>query len=217
VLVPWENVFVCGDPARVRSQFFATAAHALGNTQAQVRFVAKLQFLLGTIHLLTEQNGTAAIPAVQERLGELAALAGQVEACVIAAEAAAELDAHGVMVPNRRFLYAPMGLQAETYPRILHIMRELAGSSMLQAPSSEAALAGDRALTPWDGPGSVERVQLNKLVWDLIGSEFAGRHEQYEMFYAGAPFVVKGYAYRNYGYDAVTALVCEFVRSHRPA
>jgi 4-hydroxyphenylacetate 3-monooxygenase len=217
VLVPWQNVFVCGDPARVRSQFFATAAHALGNTQAQIRFVTKLQFLLGAIHLLTEQNGTAALPAVQERLGELAALAGQVEACVIAAEATAQLDAHGVMVPNRRFLYAQMGLQAETYPRILHIMRELAGSSVLQAPSSDAALGVDTALTPWDGPGAVERVQLDKLVWDLIGSEFAGRHQQYEMFYAGAPFVAKGHAYRNYGYDAVAADVRDFLQAYRPA
>ena len=34
-----------------------------------------------------------------------------------------------------------------------------------------------------------------------MGSEFGGRHLQYEMFYGGAPYVAKGYAYRNYGYD----------------
>ena len=39
------------------------------------------------------------------------------------------------------------------------------------------------------GVPAAERVKLMKLAWDAIGSEFAGRHAQYEMFYAGAPFV----------------------------
>src|SRR3712207_6857797 len=39
VFVPWENVFVYKDVAGVRSQFFETAAHVLGNTQAQIRLV----------------------------------------------------------------------------------------------------------------------------------------------------------------------------------
>jgi len=35
------------------------------------------------------------------------------------------------------------------------------------------------------------RTAILKLVWDLIGSEFAGRHEQYEKFYGGASFLIK--------------------------
>ena len=35
------------------------------------------------------------------------------------------------------------------------------------------------------GFASRERVAALKLAWDLIGSEFAGRHEQYEKFYGG--------------------------------
>jgi len=40
----------------------------------------------------------------------------------------------------------------------------------------------------WQTPqlGALERMKLYKLTWDLIGSEFAGRHLQYEKFYAGA-------------------------------
>ena len=51
------------------------------------------------------------------------------------------------------------------------------------------------------GMPAKERVQLLKLAWDLVGSEFAGRHQQYEMFYAGAPFVVKMRMFRNYDFD----------------
>jgi 4-hydroxyphenylacetate 3-monooxygenase len=64
------------------------------------------------------------------------------------------------------------------------------------------------------GVDAEDRVKLFKLVWDAIGSEFAGRHHQYEMFYAGAPFVAKGYAYRNYGYEKPVADVEEFLASY---
>ena len=36
------------------------------------------------------------------------------------------------------------------------------------------------------GPETQERVKLFKLAWDAIGSEFASRHIQFELFYAGA-------------------------------
>jgi 4-hydroxyphenylacetate 3-monooxygenase len=32
---------------------------------------------------------------------------------------------------------------------------------------------------------STDRHKLYKLAWDLVGSEFAGRHQLYEKFYAG--------------------------------
>jgi 4-hydroxyphenylacetate 3-monooxygenase len=57
------------------------------------------------------------------------------------------------------------------------------------------------------GLDAVQRVKLFKLVWELVGSEFAGRHQQYEMFYAGAPFVAKTYAYANYDFKEALSLV----------
>ena len=39
------------------------------------------------------------------------------------------------------------------------------------------------------GHTAEERIKLYKLVWDAVGSEFAGRHEHYERFYHGAPYV----------------------------
>lgn len=32
----------------------------------------------------------------------------------------------------------------------------------------------------------VERIKILKLMWDAIGSEFGGRHELYEINYAGS-------------------------------
>jgi 4-hydroxyphenylacetate 3-monooxygenase len=50
------------------------------------------------------------------------------------------------------------------------------------------------------GYPSRRRVALLKLAWDLIGSEFAGRHQQYEKFYGGAAVVNKMHVYRNYDF-----------------
>ena len=46
-----------------------------------------------------------------------------------------------------------------------------------------------------------------KLAWDALGSEFASRHTQYEMFYAGASFVTKNHSFRTYDWDRAAAMV----------
>ncbi|MDP8958157.1 MAG: 4-hydroxyphenylacetate 3-hydroxylase [Actinomycetota bacterium] len=220
VFVPWEEVFVYRDVEGIRAQFFQTAAHVLGNNQAQVRLVNKMQFIIGVARKIAQVNQIDAIPSVQEKLGDLASLAAIVEGMVLASEATAVEDGFGVMKPNPRFLYGAMGLQAETYPRALHLLRELAGGGVMQLPSSYRELVSEETRGDMEryvqSPGypTEERVKLFKLAWDLVGSEFGGRHHQYEMFYAGAPFVAKGYAYRNYGYDEVVAEVEQFLAGY---
>jgi 4-hydroxyphenylacetate 3-monooxygenase len=44
-------------------------------------------------------------------------------------------------------------------------------------------------------------MKLFRLVWELVGSEFAGRHQQYEKFYAGASFIVRNHSYREAPWD----------------
>ncbi|WP_345600244.1 4-hydroxyphenylacetate 3-hydroxylase C-terminal domain-containing protein, partial [Thermocatellispora tengchongensis] len=45
-------------------------------------------------------------------------------------------DGAGVhMVPGKRALYGAMGLQSETYPRAIAILRDLVGGGVLQMPS----------------------------------------------------------------------------------
>lgn len=224
VLVPWDRVFVDRDVSKVRNQFFATPAHVLGNWQAQIRFSQKLQFIASVARKVTEVNGTDKFPGVMEKLGELASLVSVVDSAVLAAEYTAAADENGVLVPGRPALYGAMGLQSEIYPRIIQILRDLVGGGVLQLPSSEADMNSD--LTKGDidryitspGVDSNERIKLFRLVWDIIGSEFAGRHQQYELFYAGAPFVVKGvYAYQNFGYPQLLEDLNEFLKSYAPA
>jgi 4-hydroxyphenylacetate 3-monooxygenase len=220
VFVPWEQVFVYREVALTRAQFFETAAHVLGNSQAQIRLAVKLQFLIGVARKIAATNRIDGLPAVQETLGELASLAAVVEGMVLAAEASCVVDPWGVARPNPRFLYGAMGLQADLYPRALHLLRQLAGGGLLQVPDTAATLTGPetapdlRRYVRSPGVPAEERVKLLKLAWDLVGSEFGGRHHQYELFYAGAPYVSRGYAFRNYGYEAAVALVDAFLETY---
>jgi 4-hydroxyphenylacetate 3-monooxygenase len=220
VLVPWEDVIVYRDIDRVRDQFHRTAAHALGNTQAQIRLMTKLKFLLGLAVSVCEINGTTTAPAAQEKLGEIASLAALVEGMVLAAEARAVVDDHGICKPDPRFLYGIMGLQAELYPRVLGAMRELSGAGVIGTPSSyrdltNAETRGELGRFLADSDEDLERrTKLFKLVWDAIGSEYAGRHHQYEMFYAGSPALARGLAHRHYGVEEPVSLVDRFLASY---
>ena len=50
-------------------------------------------------------------------------------------------------------------------------------------------------------------MKLFKLAWDMTGSEFAGRHLQYEKFYAGASFIIRNHSYRETDWAAFNTLV----------
>ena len=165
-------------------------------------------------------NGIDKIPSVQEKLGDLASLAAIVEAMVLASESTFAMDRNGVAKPNPRFVYGSLGLQAELYPRAILLLRELAGGGVIQLPASYRDLTADLTKADMErylrspNTSSEDRVKLFKLAWDIVGSEFAGRHLQYEMFYAGAPFVAKGYAFRNYGYDEALRSAEQFLSSY---
>ena len=200
VRVPADRVFVCRDIEATAAQFHATAAHTLGNLQAQIRLMVKLRLLVGLASRIVEVSGAASSTGALDALAELAALAGTVEAHVLAAEYGASLDDRGVMVPDKRFLYGAMSRQAELYPRALHLLRELTSSQVIDLPSSVLALDHPDLVDHASSPGveADERVKLYRLAWDLLGTEFAGRHLQYEMFYAGAPAVARAHTRRTW-------------------
>jgi 4-hydroxyphenylacetate 3-monooxygenase len=208
VFVPWERVFIYRNVELCRDQWTKTPSHIYGNHQAQIRYATKLRFLLGVMKHHCEITGVDAIPSSQAQLGEMAALAYIVETMVEAQESLATVDEHGVVWPSRMALYAVMALQSDLNPKLIDIARDLSGSAMIMLPSSQLDYANPETAKDLEryvtSPGypSRSRVGLLKLAWDLIGSEFAGRHQQYEKFYGGRAAINKLHAYRNYDFAA---------------
>lgn len=212
VRVPWERVFIYRDTDMCRAQFSDTYAHYMQNYQAQIRLMVKMRFLVGIAHKIAETNGTLGFPQVREQLGALAAEAAMVKGLVYGMEAGGG-EYHGYFVPDRNLMYAAQVLTQDLYPRFVTAIRELAGGGLIMLPSSArdfanpelAAYIGRTQKSP--AVDSEGRVKFMKLAWDAVGSEFASRHTQYEMFYAGAQFVTRGHAYRTYDWSAATGLV----------
>jgi 4-hydroxyphenylacetate 3-monooxygenase len=98
------------------------------------------------------------------------------------------------------------------YGQIIATIRELAGGALLMLPSSVddfsnpeiADIIGLTQISP--AMSGQDRVKLLKLTWDAVGSEFASRHLQYEMFYAGAQFVTRGHSYRTYDWERAAGM-----------
>jgi 4-hydroxyphenylacetate 3-monooxygenase len=221
VFVPWEDFFVYRDIELTAAQFTQTAAHVLGNTQAQIRFWSKLQFLVGLAKRIADRSGQSARMDVQAQLGNLAARAALVEGLILAAEQKYIVDEYGVARPGPDMVYANQTLQSSIYPELVLAAREMLGGSLIQLPSSAQDLLSSvtapdvERYVRWPSASAEERVKLIKLLWDLTGSEFAGRHVQYEMFYAGAQFVTRGHSYRTYDWPGATAMVDGLLDSYR--
>jgi 4-hydroxyphenylacetate 3-monooxygenase len=214
VFVPWERVFIYRNVALTFAQFYETPAHLFGNHQAQVRFWTKSRLLTGLAHRIAEANGVDKLPPVQSTLGELASYSAMAGGLVLAAETACVEDPRGFVYPNPTYLYANGWLQATYYGTMLNILRELTGAGFLQVPSSyrdfhNAEIAPDlERFIRSPGLTSVERTKLFKLAWDLVGSEFGGRHAQYELFYAGSRSMTTSLrTYRAYDFAGARALV----------
>ncbi len=212
VRVPWARVFVCGDIAAAAAQWHGTPAHVMQNYQSQIRLMVKMRFLTGLARRIAEINGSIDIPQVKGVLGKLAAQASLVEGMMAGMEA----EGHGVnghFVPSARLLYAAQTLTQELYPHFVLAIRDLAGGGVIMLPSSAADLASPHtrdyvaATQVSSVAGPQERVRLFKLAWDALGSEYASRHMQYEMFYGGASYVNHAHMFRTFDWQAAGRLV----------
>jgi 4-hydroxyphenylacetate 3-monooxygenase len=220
VFVPWEDVFIYKNIELTAGQFTVTAAHVLGNTQAHIRSLAKLQFLTGLVKRCMDLSGRSASSEVVAQLGDVASRVSLVEGMILAAEVAAEPDQFGVMRPKDALLYASQVFQQSMYPALLNQIRGLLGGSLIQLPATVGELrAPDSAAdieryVRWPGARGQERVKLLKLLWDALGSEFGSRHLQYEMFYAGEPAAIQGREFRTFDWAAAEALVDHCLASY---
>jgi 4-hydroxyphenylacetate 3-monooxygenase len=202
VKVPWEHVFLLDDVQQSREMYFRTPSHVMGNHQSIVRYHEKLKMILGFTYRAAEMNSVLQVPAVRETLSKLAVaeaglkgwIAGQIE----------DAETFGPYLHvNRRELYSALSWCTNSYYQITEIAREMLGAGPFQMPADVSALT-DPALRKtferyWAAgeATAIDRLKLMKLAWDYLGSEFAGRHTQYERFYAGPQFVHAFYNFDN--------------------
>jgi len=209
VLVPWERVFTHNNVEMARAAFSGTPAHTLGNAQAHVRLLSKMRLILGTAKRVADVNGLLGLAAVRETLAGLAVQVAMLEGLIEAENARPETWPGGFVAQDRQTMYATMAWTTANYQHFIGVVRELLGSHPFQQPADVSVF--DNPVTSelysrfvLDEPEqAVERYKLMRLAWDLVGTEFASRHTQYEMFYNGAQHVNRTRVWHMFRWDVV--------------
>ena len=203
VHIPWERVFLHNNGAMSRRIYIETPANCYQNHHSNIRFWSKLGLIAGVASRICEANGIDKLPAVRETLGRLAALEATIGGLVQGQIEAWEEWPQGYATPNRRIMYAALNWCQEHHSEIVDMLRTLLGGIPLLMPASIDVLSdanlGNIFERGWKTPSiaATERHKLYKLAWDLVGTEFAGRHMLYEKFYAGNSLVVRNQSDRE--------------------
>jgi 4-hydroxyphenylacetate 3-monooxygenase len=203
VKVPWERVFAHDDPVLSRELYYRTPSHCFGNHQSNVRFWAKLQLLVGLASRIAQANSAERIPAVRDALGRLAALEAMLAGMIYGQSLDHEELGNGYVSFNRRYMYGALTWCTENYAEICAKVRELMGAGVFLMPADASVMADPAMRATFEDMWStanqtaLQRMKLFKLAWDLLGSEFGTRHEHYEKFYAGPPYVVRDHSFRE--------------------
>jgi 4-hydroxyphenylacetate 3-monooxygenase len=220
VKVPWQQVFVHGDALLSRDIYLKTPSHCFGNHQSTVRYWSKMRLLVGLCSKIARASGADQVPAVREKLGEMSAAEGVIAGMVNGQINAWESWPAGFACFNRHIMYSAIDWCTQNYARFVDELRELCGGGVFQMPADISVMndpdLASQFTTFFQTPQSdaVSRMKLLKLAWDLVGSEFAGRHQQYEKFYAGASFIVRNHTFRETDWSALEGIVDKLMASY---
>jgi 4-hydroxyphenylacetate 3-monooxygenase len=220
VKVPWERVFVHMDAVLARDIYIRTPGHCYGNHQSNVRFHSKMKLIVGLASRIAQASGANEVPAVREVLGRFAALEATLGGMIAGQIQDAEQWPAGHMTFNRRYMYAALNWCTESHSQIIDALRELCGGGIFQMPADVTVMHDPKLRAQfeayWQTPqlGALERMKLDTLAWDLIGSEFAGRHLQYEKFYAGASFIIRNHNFREAPWEGFHKVVADLMATY---
>ena len=150
---------------------------------------------------------------MRETLGRLAALEATIGGLVQGQIEAFEEWPAGYATPNRRIMYAALNWCQEHHTEIVDMLRTLLGGIPLLMPASIDVMTDDALRDTferwWKTPSieALDRYKLYKLAWDIVGSEFAGRHMLYEKFYAGNSLIVRNQSDREAPWERFHGIV----------
>jgi 4-hydroxyphenylacetate 3-monooxygenase len=192
VFIPWEDVFIYRDPARILS-FYPRSGFMNGFLfQGCTRFAVKLDFICGLLAKALHISGQDDGRGTQALLGEVVAWRNLFWSLSNAMATNPDPWKNGAVLPELKAALAYRVFAPDAYPRIKDIVERTATSSLIYLPSSIRDFQSpdirpllDQYVRGSHGVDAMERVKVMKLLWDCMGTEFGGRHELYERNYAG--------------------------------
>lgn len=192
VFVPWENTLFYRDPDRARGWRPASSWVPRICFQACARLAVKFDFISGLLLKAIEATGAKEFRGVQVNAGEVLAWRDLFWSLSETQARIPEPGPGGTVNPNYAAGRAYRAFAPRAWTRVREIIQDLVASGLIVMPSGAADFNNpefrpllDRFYVGSGGYDAEQKVKLMKLLWDAIGTEFAGRHELYERNYAG--------------------------------
>ncbi len=202
VLVPWERVFMYGQPELCNQAFNATNAVVHMMHQVACGKLAKSEFMVGLMCKIAASTGRDKDLHTKGLIAEVMQMTETVRALLFSAEEQAHEDQYGNFIPLRTPLDTSRNLFPKMYPRMVEIL-QLLGSSSLMATPSDADFGNDMAhdveqyfqVAHLDAR---ERTAMYRLAHDVAVSGFGTRQALYERFFFGPPALMASAYYDIY-------------------
>ncbi|MEH7073614.1 4-hydroxyphenylacetate 3-hydroxylase family protein [Neobacillus drentensis] len=191
VFIPWEDV-LCYKNIKISNNFVPESGFVNRFTfHGCTRLAVKLDFMTGLLLKATEAAGTKNFRGVQAQIGEVVAIRNMFWGLSTAMATDPDKGPNGLVMPNGASSAAYRALAPMSWVRVKGIFEQVVAGGLIQLPSSSSDFLNPE-LRPFldqyyrgTSINAVDKVKLLKMVWDSIGSEFGGRHELYEVNYAG--------------------------------
>jgi len=202
VLVPWERIFMYGQPELCNQAFNATNAVVHMMHQVACGKLAKAEFMVGLMSAIAKATGRDKDLHTKGMIAEVMMMTESVRAMLFSAEAQAHPDQYGTFMPLRTPIDTSRNVFPKMYPRMVEIL-QLLGSSSLMATPTEADFSNEMSgdveqyfqLANLD---SRDRVALYRLAHDVAVSGFGSRQALYERFFFGPPALMSSVYYDIY-------------------
>jgi 4-hydroxyphenylacetate 3-monooxygenase oxygenase component len=215
VVVPWNRIFLAGDPVGYSEVITDTGWRGHIMHQAFTRAHTKLLFAFGLGHLMANTTGVVRFDHIQEKLGQIWNMVELTRSALVAAEAGSALDEGGVWYPDDRPFICLRGEMPKWMPRVNELLQLIGGGGFMCTPS-EADVKGPIAdliakYFQAAGADAERRIRLFRLAWDFVGSDLGGRGELYERFYLSDSYRMTALAYNVSDKTKAVELVEQFL------
>ena len=209
VFIPWERVFIYDDVELANMTVQKVTLWRQYMQQVAVKSIAKLEFILGIVHGITEAVGIGGYAHVQEKNAEVIDTLETVRAYMRAAEAdAAPYEGEGIW-PAAEPWIAMRHWYPDAYARVAAIVEQLAAGGLMLTPT-EKDLAGPMAgeIEKYYQGANIDakkKVRMFRLAWDLVGTQFGSRQTLYERFFNGDVVQLRQRRFATYDYSRADA------------
>lgn len=192
VLIPWENVLIYKDVEKANSFFPESGFLHRFTFHGVTRLSVKLDFVVGLLIKAIQTNGTDKFRGVQANVGEVVAWRNMFWALSDSMAMNPDPGPNGTFLPNLNSGLSYRVFMSEGWPQIKGIIQNVVAGNLIVQPSSASDFKNpelrpllDRLYRGSNDITAHDKIKLIKLLWEVVGSEYAGRHELYERNYSG--------------------------------